>query len=56
MRDNIMQTINFNMYQVYYMDNNRQKIIIAKELTYSGAVELYQSNNSKGLSCEYEAI
>lgn len=39
-----MKPINFNNYQVYYMDNDGQKKIIAKNLSYSAAQKFAQQN------------
>ena len=51
-----MITINMNCYQVYYMDNDRQKRIIKRGLSYQAAVELCQRKYTEGLSCDYEMI
>lgn len=47
---------NLNTWQVYYMDNDRQKKIIGKNLFYHQAVKMHQEKNSKGLSTEYEPM
>ena len=44
----------FKIYQVYYLDNGRQKIIIATGLLYFQAVKLIQQQYNNSLSCEYE--
>jgi len=41
-------------YRVYYMDNDRQKIIIGTGLSYQSAVKMSQEWYSRGLSCVYE--
>ena len=43
-------------YQVYYMDNDRRKVVLATGLTYMSAVKLSQKYYSQGLSTEYEMI
>ena len=42
-------------YQVYYMDNDRQKQIIGRGMSYPAAVKLCQEKYTDGLSCSYEA-
>lgn len=49
-----MKIPNFNNWQVYYMDNDAQKIIVKSGLSYFAAVKLSQSLCTDGISAEYE--
>jgi hypothetical protein len=51
-----MLNINRNFYQVYYMDNDRQKRIIRRGLSYQAAVKLCQEMYTDGLECDYEMV
>jgi len=50
-----MRKVNLNYWQVYYMDNDRQKRVIRRRLLYHEAVKLCQKQYTAGLSCDYEA-
>ncbi len=43
-------------YQVYYYDNDGQKVVVDKNLLYHAAVKLSQKNYSDGLSTKYEVM
>ena len=49
-----MSLLNPVLYRVYYMNNDRQKVIIQNGLSYFKAIDLCQQNYNIGLSCEYE--
>lgn len=51
-----MKYLNFNTWQVYYMDNDGRKQVLKNNLSYSAAVKLFQHYNSNGLSTEYESV
>ncbi len=44
-------------WQVYHMDNDRQKVVIRTNLSYEAAVKLWQQCNTHGINfCNYESI
>lgn len=45
-----------NNWQVYYMDNNRQKKVIKENLFYHQAVKMSQEKNRKGLNADFEPM
>ncbi len=52
-----MRIINFNTWQVYYMDNDGRKKVINKNLSYNRAVKLCQQWATQyQVSCNYESI
>ena len=52
-----MKIINYNFYEVYYLDNDRQKVILAEKQNYSNAVKLSQHYYSEyNINAEYKAI
>ena len=52
-----MKQVNFNTYQVYYLNNDRQKCILKTGLCYFAAVKFWQQCNTNGVNnCEYECI
>jgi hypothetical protein len=47
----------FDFWQVYYMDNDREKKIISFDLSYKAAVKLCQQMATQyNLNCFYESV